>query len=186
MKIILASNSPRRKEILSANNIVFDVLPSTVDEVVLDELSVYENVMNLAKLKCMDVFEKNPDRIVLAADTIVVYENKIFGKPKDEEDALWMLDKLQGNTHEVITGVAIAYKDKVITKYCVSKVVFKNATKEELIEYIKTGEPMDKAGSYAIQGIGSKFIDSYVGEFDNIVGLPIKLVLEIFEELNIE
>jgi septum formation protein len=179
MKIILASNSARRKELLAANNIDFEVIPSDVVETVDDNLSVYENVMNLAKMKCLDVYEKHQDKVVLAADTIVVFNNQIFGKPKDEIDALNMLNKLQGNSHEVITGVAVATNGCIDVKYCVSKVVFKTATNEELVEYIKTGEPMDKAGSYAIQGIGSKFVDQYEGEFDNIVGLPMKLVFEM-------
>ena len=179
MKIILASNSARRKELLTKHNIEYDCIPSNVDEKVLSDLTVTENVMNLAKIKCLDIAQKYPERIILAADTIVVFNNTIFGKPKDENDALDMLLKLQGNTHEVITAVAVFKDGNIKVDYEVSRVVFKKATKEELIEYIKTEEPMDKAGSYAIQGIGAKFIDRYVGEFDNIVGLPMKLVLKM-------
>ena len=179
MKIILASNSARRKELLTSYNIEYDCIPSNVEEKLLKEFTVVENVMNLAKIKCFDIANKYPERVVLAADTIVVFDNQIFGKPVDENDALEMLLKLQGNTHEVITGVAV-YKDgNINVRYEVSKVVFRNATKEELIEYINTKEPMDKAGSYAIQGIGAKFVKHYEGAFDNIVGLPMKLVLEM-------
>ena len=181
MKIILASNSPRRKELLAAHNIDFVVKPSNVDEVIDTKLSVYENVMNLAKIKGLDVYNKNPDEIVLAADTIVVYDNEILGKPIDEMDAFRMLRLLSGKTHEVITGVAVISKEKELLNYEVSKVTFKKITEEEILDYIKTREPMDKAGSYAIQGIGSKFVESYEGEFDNIVGLPMKLVKKMLK-----
>lgn len=176
MKIILASNSARRKEILTEHNILFECIPSNVDEKIDPKLNVLENVMNLARQKCMDVYQNNSSEIVLAADTIVVFNNKIYGKPKDEDDAFRMLKTLSGNTHEVITGVAVGKNGHINTSYEISKVTFKNMSDEEILDYIKTKEPMDKAGSYAIQGIGKKFILSYEGEFDNIVGLPMKLV----------
>lgn len=179
MKIILASNSPRRKELLQNNNISFEVIPSNVIETVDNSLTVYENVMNLAKIKALDVWNKYPERIILAADTIVVYNNEILGKPLDEMDAFRMLKLLSGKTHEVITGVAVIKNEVVNVEYEVSKVTFYSITEEDILEYIKTKEPMDKAGSYAIQGIGNKFIASYEGEFDNIVGLPVKLVLKM-------
>ena len=119
------------------------------------------------------------DRIVLAADTIVVFNNQIYGKPKDELDAFSMLKKLQGNAHQVITAVAIKSEKGLTQGYSVSDVVFNKMTDEDILEYIKTKEPMDKAGSYAIQGIGGKYIKEYIGEFDNIVGLPIKVVKEL-------
>lgn len=179
MKLILASNSPRRKELLQEHNIEFEVIPSQVDEVVDMAMDVYQNVMHLATIKCEDVYSKNPNRIVLAADTIVVYNDEILGKPKDEEDAYRMLKLLSGNTHEVITGVCVIDNGIKKVDHVVSKVVFKEITDEDIYEYIKTKEPMDKAGSYAIQGIGSKFIEKYEGEYDNIVGLPMKKVLEL-------
>lgn len=177
MKIILASNSPRRKELLKEHNIEFIVIPSNVDEVIDINTTPYENVMRLAEIKGKDVFEKNIDALVIAADTIVVFNNEILGKPKDEADAFRMLRLLSGNTHEVVSGVSILYKDKIITEYEISKVKFKKLTDEDILSYIETKEPMDKAGSYAIQGIGGKFIEYHQGEFDNIVGLPMKLVI---------
>ena len=182
MKIILASNSARRKEILTNHNIDFEVIPSDVEEVVDNNLTVIENVMNLAKIKCEDVFNSHQDRIVLAADTIVVFNNQIYGKPKDELDAFSMLKKLQGNAHQVITAVAIKSEKGLTQGYSVSDVVFNKMTDEDILEYIKTKEPMDKAGSYAIQGIGGKYIKEYIGEFDNIVGLPIKVVKELLNK----
>ena len=182
MKIILASNSPRRKELLSKNNIDFEIIKSNVDEVIDLKKTVLENVMELAKIKCLDVYNKNIDRVVLAADTIVALDNKIYGKPKNEDDAFKMLEELSDNTHEVITAVCVASSKGIDVDYSISKVTFKKMSKEEIKEYIDTKEPMDKAGSYAIQGIGSKFILSYDGEFDNIVGLPMKLVLEMLKK----
>ena len=186
MKIILASNSPRRKELLEKNNIDFKVIVSNVNETLDESLSVYDNVKRLALLKATDVFNLYRDEIVLAADTIVVYDNIILGKPKDEEDAFRMLKLLSGKTHEVITAVAVIYKDVKLVEYEVSKVEFRNITDLEILDYIKTKEPMDKAGSYAIQGIGSKFVLKHEGEFDNIVGLPINLVKKLLKKQGLE
>jgi septum formation protein len=176
MKIILASNSPRRKELLTKHNIAFDVIPSNIEEVVDLNMTPAENVMNLAKQKALDVYKKCQTAPILAADTIVAYDNEILGKPKDEMDAFRMLKLLSGKTHEVITGVAFVCNGNTMVYYEVSKVTFKELTEEEIIEYIKTKEPMDKAGSYAIQGIGSKFVLKFEGSYDNIVGLPVELV----------
>ena len=183
MKIILASNSPRRKELLEKNNIEFIVKPSDVNEVLDSSLSVYENVMNLAKLKATDVYSKNKNEVVLGADTIVVYQDEILGKPIDEMDAFRMLKLLSGKTHEVVTAVAIISSKKTMVEFEVSKVTFKEISEEDILEYIRTKEPMDKAGSYAIQGIGAKFVESFKGEFDNIVGLPMKLVLKMLNQI---
>ena len=186
MEIILASNSPRRKELLEKNNIKFKVIVSNVDETIDNTLTVYENVKRLASLKALDVFKTNGDRIVLAADTIVVYKNEILGKPKDEADAYRMLRLLSGKTHEVITAVAVISNEQKLVEYEVSTVEFKEISDLEIFDYIKTKEPMDKAGSYAIQGVGSKFVLNYVGEFDNIVGLPMKLVKELLKKQGLE
>lgn len=177
-KIILASNSPRRKELLTKEHVDFVVIPAEIDEKMDLNLSPIENVLNVSLKKCEAIQQKYPDEEILAADTIVVLDNQIFGKPKDEEDAYKMLKHLSGKIHQVITGVAI-YKDKKYDNfYVVSNVKFKTLDDEDIWGYIKTKEPMDKAGSYAIQGIGSKFIESYDGELENIIGLPIKEVLE--------
>ena len=181
MKIILASNSPRRKELLTAHNIQFEVIPSNITETLDSNLTPVENVMRLAKEKALDVYQKNQTTPILAADTIVVYNNEILGKPIDKEDAFRMLKLLSGKTHEVITGVAFISEKGITTDYEVSKVTFKEISDQDIVDYIDTKEPMDKAGSYAIQGIGAKLVESYEGEFDNIVGLPMNLVLKMFE-----
>jgi len=180
MRIILASGSPRRKELLEKIGVEFDVVVSNAIESVDSSLSPEENVKNLASLKGNDVFQKNKDRVVLAADTVVSYNGVIYGKPKDYKDAFRMLKNLQGNTHQVFTGVAI-YKDNLESHFVVrSDVTFKKMTDEEIDWYINTKEPMDKAGAYGIQGLGGRFVSSYSGEFENIMGLPIK---EVQEEL---
>ena len=182
MKIILASNSPRRKELLKAYNIKFDVIPSDITEVLCPQLTPAENVMELAKQKALDVYNKCQTPFILAADTVVVYDNQILGKPKDEEDAFRMLKLLSGKTHQVITGVAFLSLEGVESSYEISNVTFKEITDNDILEYIKTNEPMDKSGSYDIKGIGAKFVQSYDGDFDNIVGLPMKLVLDILKK----
>ena len=182
MKIILASNSPRRKELLKNHNIEFEVIPSNVLEEIDNLLTPYENVMNLAKLKAMDVYKNHETHSILAADTIVIYNNEILGKPIDTEDARRMLRLLSGETHEVATGVAFIKNGILNVSYEVSKVTFKELSDSDIEWYIETKEPMDKAGSYAIQGLGSKFIESYEGSFDNIVGLPMGLVLKFLNE----
>lgn len=181
MELILASNSPRRKELLSKYNIKYKVVVSQVDEQLDSTLSVVENVEMLAYQKAYAVSTQYPDAKVLAADTIVVIDNVILGKPVDFEDAFKMLKTLSGKTHEVITAVAILFKGEKKINHCISKVTFKQLSDSEIIEYINTNEPMDKAGSYAIQGIGAKLISNYEGELDNIIGLPMKLVIDMLK-----
>ena len=185
MKIYLASKSPRRQELLKTIVNDFEVLESNFDEDKIKNKSPKTLVKLLSEGKCKTVFEnllKEEEICVIGADTVVCINNKILGKPKDKIDAKKMLKLLSGKTHEVITGVALFSKDSQIIDYEVSKVTFNKITEEEILEYIKTKEPMDKAGSYAIQGIGSKFVKSYEGEFDNIVGLPMKLVFKMLNK----
>ena len=130
-------------------------------------------MLNKKTVRDLDVFNKNQDRVVLAADTIVVFNNKIYGKPIDEDDALKMLEEFSGNTHEVITGVCVASSKGINVNYEVSKVTFKNISKEEILDYIATKEPMDKAGSYGIQGGAALFCTRMVGDYYNVMGLPV-------------
>lgn len=173
MKIILASQSPRRREILDKIGIEYDVKPAHCNEITnLTEPS--EIVVELAKRKANAV-EGN---IILGADTIVAKDNVIFGKPKDKEDAFRMLKSLQDSWHTVYTGVCInneAYFEK-------TDVHMVKLSDKEIKDYIATGEPMDKAGAYAIQGIGGKFIDQIEGEFETVMGLPIKRLQGIIDE----
>ena len=176
-KIILASASPRRKEILEQVGISFDVIPSTCDEVIT-KTSPKEIVEELAQEKAYEIFKNQKGQsIVIGADTIVVLNNSIMGKPKDEIDAYNMLNDLQNNTHTVYTGVCvyISQNDEV------QKLLFSEATdvtmypmtKEQINDYISTKEPLDKAGAYGIQGKSAVYIKKIDGDYNTVVGLPI-------------
>jgi len=194
MKIILASGSPRRKELLGKLVKEFDIKISDFDE---DIIKNTENnpealVKKLSLGKANDILSnlnKNDDFIIIAADTIVCINDKILGKPLDKDDAKKMLKKLSGNIHFVLTGMTVIInKDKNLTKETVcskSTIYFKKITENEIIEYINTGEPLDKAGSYAIQGIGNKFIEKYDGNFDSIVGLDTNQLKDILEKYGV-
>lgn len=172
-ELILASSSPRRREILSLVYPSFQIITKDVDETVDPKLPPVEIVMNLAERKAKGVAEEYPDAFVVGADTIVYLDGSILGKPKDAEDAEQMLSRLSGTTHSVFTGVAICYKGKVDTFYERTDVTFWELTDDEISEYIKTGEPLDKAGSYGIQGIGATLVKEIHGDYYTVVGLPI-------------
>ncbi len=182
MNLILASSSPRRKELLERLNTPFIIKFKDINEEFNSNLSVEENVKLVALKKAKAVYEDS-DSVIIGCDTIVVLNNKVYGKPKDNNDAYNMLKTFSGVTHEVISGVAILYKDIVKNFYVKSYVTFKELTDKEILDYIDTKECLDKAGSYAIQGIGAKLVKEYSGELENIIGLPIKEVKEVLEEI---
>lgn len=161
MKIVLASGSPRRKEILENMNLKFDIIKSEIEETTIENESPKDLVKRLSYEKAYDIASKNLDSIVIGADTVVVLDNNVLGKPKDEDEAFNMLKQMSGREHDVITGVSILCLDlkKEICDYCVSKVKFKNLSDEEIYSYIKTGECMDKAGAYGIQGLGGLLVE---------------------------
>ncbi len=171
--IILASASPRRKEILSMITDDFKIVVPEFDETIPDGLSVTEAVMYLSKEKAKEIYEKQKDDMIIAADTIVELDGVIFGKPLDFEDSVRQLSALSGKIHNVHTGVTVMFKDEINTFCSSSNVTFDELSLEEIHEYINTGEPMDKAGSYAIQGIGAKYIKSLNGDFYAVMGLPL-------------
>ena len=183
MKIILKSASPRRKELLTKAGFSFEVVPAEVDESIDFNKSPYENVLELGLKKALADKEKFPNDILLGCDTIVVYENKIYGKPKDEKDAYETLRKLSGTAHYVMSGVGIVYKDIVYNFVAISTVYFKELSDDDIWNYIKTGECFGKAGSYAIQGIGNCLVDHYEGSLENIIGLPIDEVVKKIGEI---
>lgn len=178
MMLILASGSPRRAKLMKDAGLDFIVEPSFLDEIVDEKLKPNELVTELAKMKAIHVAKNYPNDIVIGADTIVVYEDHILGKPKDEEDAYRMLKLLSDDRHVVYTAVALVKGDKIKTFVSESEVWMKNLSDLEIKNYIKTGEPMDKAGAYAIQGDGGSLVDHYNGDFFTIVGLPLKDLLE--------
>lgn len=184
MKIILASKSPRRTELLNQIGIKHEVIPSTVEEIIKTHLSPQEIVEDLSLQKAMDVFNKYPNNIVIGADTIVVINNKILGKPKDYNDAFNMLKELQDNVHQVITGVTIISDNKINTFSEVAEVIFYPMSDEEIDEYINTKDVYDKAGSYAIQGMCAKHIKAIRGDYNTIVGLPISRIYQILKTIN--
>ncbi len=183
MKYILASASPRRRELLKEVIDSFDIIPSYAEEVVDYTLCPKDIAKALAKLKCEDVFSQHSDCICIGCDTIVVFEGRILGKPKDREDAVSTLKMLSGKTHEVITGVCITYADKQIIDAQTTLVTFENLTDQFILSYVEGGSPMDKAGSYGIQDNG--VVKSYSGSYTNVVGLPVELLKELLQEVKV-
>ena len=181
-KIILASQSPRRKEIMETAGYDFEIKVSGCEEIVPENVTPKEVAKSLALQKAESVFKDNRDSIVIGADTIVVLGNEILGKPKNEVDAKEMLKKLSGNTHRVFTGIAVISAEKTVNDVQETEVNFYDLTDEEIDDYIKTGEPMDKAGAYGIQGRGCLFINGICGDYFNVVGLPIALLSKVLQE----
>jgi len=175
-EIILASNSPRRKELLGMLGLEFSVIPDNTPECIDQQLSPAEVVMALAKFKGDNVrktLSKNRDAIIIAADTVVAIDGVVLGKPKSKADAEKMLSRLSGKSHNVYTGVYLIenLSGKSANFYEKTEVFFKNLDINEIKDYINTGEPMDKAGSYGIQNFGSLFVEKINGDYFNVVGL---------------
>lgn len=184
MDIILASKSPRRREILENTKVRFSVKESQIDEIIKVNESPKETVMRLAYEKALDVASSNKDSLVIGADTIVVINEQILGKPKNEEEAYNMIKLLSGKTHYVITGFALinlSLNKKVID--CeVSQVTFKELSEECIKDYINTKESLDKAGAYGIQGYGGLLVKNIQGDYFNIVGLPISKISDCLKD----
>lgn len=175
-KVILASASPRRQELLRQVGIPFTVDPSETDETFRPEWSASEIAERLAERKAKDVAARHPEAdVVLGADTVVILEGVPLAKPEDAADAARMLGLLSGKTHEVVTGYALVAPggDRTVTGACRSKVRFRALDQAEIARYVASGEPMDKAGAYAIQGLASLFVEGIEGDYFNIVGLPL-------------
>lgn len=182
---ILASISPRRQELLSSLGLKFKIIPAHINEEYLQGESPSEHVRRLSQNKAMVIAKKNPSALVLGADTIVVIDGLILGKPKNKKQAREMLTRLSDREHQVFTGFTIAYDaDKVCkTKVIRSVVRFKKISPEEMKWYISCDEPYDKAGGYAVQGKGAYFIKSIRGSYTNVIGLPLCEVLEELKKL---
>lgn len=173
--LVLASQSPRRAEILRQAGIPFTVRAAPVDETPLDGEKPEAYVQRLAGMKALAV-PSGPNEVILGADTTVVIDGQMLGKPVDAADAARMLTLLSGRRHEVLTGVCIKHGVEVVEDWAVTAVWFLPMTEQEIAAYVASGEPMDKAGAYAIQGLASKFIEKIEGCYFNVVGLPIALV----------
>ena len=186
-KIILASGSPRRKELLENLGLKFEVIPDNTPEPVLDNLSPKDTVMTLAKFKgdnVAKILDKNDEAIIISADTVVAVDGKILGKPKTKEDAFEMLNTLSGRWHSVYTGVYLRKNtdEKSVNFYEKTEVFFKSLDIKEIKDYINTGEPMDKAGAYGIQTLGAVFVEKICGDYFNVVGLPLCSLAKALKE----
>lgn len=175
LHIVLASASPRRKELLDMLGVRnLKVIPAIGDEIIPDGMSPERIVCELSSLKAKEVSEKcSSEDIIIAADTLVCIDGEILGKPRDGEDALRMLSKLSGRTHSVFTGITVIRGEDVLSEYERTSVRFREMSEREKHSYIASGEPMDKAGAYGAQGIGALFVEGIEGDFFNVMGLPL-------------
>jgi septum formation protein len=180
--LILASASPRRQELLRNAGVPFTVHPADIDETPQPGESPRSCAERLAREKALAVHRHRPQDFVLGADTIVVVDEMILGKPRDENDAARMLRMLSGRTHEVITGICLAALNALHVSASETLVTMSAISDDEIRAYIATGEPMDKAGAYAIQGIASRWIPRIEGDYSNVVGLPISQVYAMLRE----
>ena len=177
MKLVLASSSPRRKELLDRLGLVFEVEPPDIDETRLPDEPAAAYVERVARLKATTIVGSG--KVVVAADTAIVHEGRILGKPAHPEEARSMLRRLEGDTHEVFTGVAAASAEtglEVVSMVDITEVGLLSMTAEEIASYVETGEPMDKAGAYALQEKGARFVERVSGSPFTVIGLPVHLL----------
>ena len=179
LQLILASASPRRRELLTNLNFPFEVVPADIDESFTSEDEPFDLVRRLSTTKAATVAQNYPDALVLAADTVVVYRDEILGKPETAEENLDFITRLSGHTHEVFTGHALMLGDKRADRVVQTAVRFRKLSEGEIERYVATGEGMDKAGGYAIQGYGSALVREVRGCYFNVVGLSIPNVAEL-------
>ena len=182
MKIILASQSPRRRELLSELGFTFEIIVPDICEDLIDGLSPAEFAAELSrrKLEAVANMHGNAD-VIIAADTIVSINGEILNKPTDEAEAFKMLRTLSGGWHSVFTGLSVMLNGEITTQVCETRVKFRKLSDEEIRAYIRTGEPFDKAGGYGIQGAAGDFVESYDGSYTNVVGLPTEMLAEILK-----
>ena len=190
MRVILASKSPRRKELLASMGVTFDVIVSGKDEIVPDGTKIYDVPKILAEQKAENVFDKTSgDRVIIGSDTIVALGGVIYGKPNKDKSAFQMLRELSGKTHEVITGLCVIIerngKLKKYSEYVITKVKFKRLSDAEIQYYVDTHEPDDKAGAYGIQGKAGMFVEKIDGNFASVVGLPTYNLYKILKKEHI-
>ena len=187
MHIVLASSSPRRKELMEMLEVPnLKILPAKGEEIPPEHASPGELVMALSRAKAREVAEHcEAEDVIIGADTIVWVDGQAYGKPHDEEHAARMLRRLSGDCHEVYTGVTVIRGESCISRYERSLVRFRPLEEEEIRRYIASGEPMDKAGAYGIQGKGAVLVERIEGSYDNVVGLPYNKLNETLDEMNI-
>lgn len=181
MRLVLASASPRRRELLRAAGFACDVVEASVDETPRSHERPADTAERLARAKAGAVARQFSDRPVIGGDTVVAIDDAVLGKPADANDAARMLRALSGRPHAVFTGVALAWRDTLTSAIETTRVWFQPLTDADISWYIETGEPMDKAGAYAIQGVASRFIQRISGSYTNVVGLPIETVVRLLK-----
>ena len=186
-KIILASTSPRRKELLTKTGLTFDIVSSNYEEDMTLDFPPEELVIHLSKGKAEDVAKKYQDAIVIGADTIVAHNGKVYGKPHTSEKAKETLKKFTGEKNNIITGFTVidTKTGRSFSKAVSSTVYFKNYTEKDIDDYVATGEPLDKAGAYAVQGLGKELIEKIEGDYSCILGLPIDDIMKVLKEFNV-
>lgn len=184
-RVILASQSPRRRDLLRLVGIAHDVLPADIDESLLGNEGPVPHAERLARSKAAKIAEKWPEAVVIGADTIVVLDGDILGKPRNAEEAGQMLRRLSGRSHTVHTAVAVAHRGQLRSGVETVTVEFRELTDVEIAAYVATGEPMDKAGAYGIQGYGAAIVRSIHGDFFAVMGLAIVQALELLKELGL-
>ena len=187
-KIILASASPRRKELLEKIGLKFEVEPGDCKEIVDIDLEAHELVRRLSREKAEVVARKHRNAVIIAADTVVLIDDKILGKPHNRTEAKKVLRTLSGKSHVVITGFTIidTAKRRILSREVETKVYIRELNSEEIDAYVNSGEPLDKAGAYAIQGLGSVLVEKIEGDYFNVVGLPLSALSESLKEFGID
>ncbi len=183
MRIVLASSSPRRREILNLLGIEFEVIPPNVEEENIGD--PVTTARRLSHLKALSVWKKNREALVIGADTLVFVGGRIIGKPSSVEEAIKTLSYLSGRWHRVVSAVSFRGPGVSITVHDVAKVRFRNLSPEEIEFYVNTGEPMDKAGAYGVQGFGSTVVERIEGNFYTVMGLPVVKVYQVLRDLSI-
>ena len=184
MRVILASKSPRRRELLSKLGFEFEIITEEVDESLDDGVTPLLGVRILAERKGNAVAKREDckDALIISSDTLVELDGKALGKPCDREEAISMLKSLSAKTHFVRTGVAVSYLGRVFSDVASTEVEFIDIDESEIIKYVDSGEPMDKAGAYGIQGYAGRFVKEYRGDFDTVVGLSLSLTERLLKE----
>lgn len=184
MRLILASASPRRAELLRRVGLNPEIRPTDADETLAEPLSPEQTVLTLSCRKAQAAYASlsDPDALILAADTMVACGNTLLGKPRDEYDARAMLSELSGKTHQVYTGMTVLYGGKQVSRAVCTHVTFRVLSPEDIGSYVATGEPLDKAGAYGIQGMGSLLVKEIRGDYDNVVGLPVSELFALLKE----
>ena len=185
LRVILASQSPRRRELLGLVGITHEVRPADIDEVYFPGELPTAHAERLARGKCAVIAEREPDALVIGSDTIVVVDGDVLGKPRDEGDAAHMLRRLSGRSHTVVTAVAVAWHGETRSAVEEVNVTFHSLSDDDITAYIATREPMDKAGAYGIQGYGATIVERVDGDYFAVMGLPLQLLVRVLAELGI-